>query len=140
MSTSTSPLRLLCTRHLQLLKQTADNLKLAVVSSTDGFPIALIDVELQPGRKATAMAAALDGLSKSIVKEFGLGALEGTVLETEQGLVLCRRVHGPKYNLVLLAVMGKDTTYGHALWAIKNAAKELTASLQELTELDPLLT
>lgn len=135
---STSPLRNLCLQHLRQLKQTNEHLRLAVVSTTDGFPVAIADVDPQAGRKATAMAAALDGLSKSIVKEFGMGALEGTVLECEFGLVFCRRINGPKYNLVLLAVMNDQVTYGHALWAIKNTAKEMAASLHGLVELDTL--
>jgi predicted regulator of Ras-like GTPase activity (Roadblock/LC7/MglB family) len=138
MSSSISPLRNLCLQHLQQLKHTSEHLQLAVVSTTDGFPVAVAHVDPQAGRKATAMAAALDGLSKSIVKEFGLGALEGTVLECEMGLVFCRRVHGPKYNLVLLAVMSDQITYGHALWAIKNTAKDMAASLHGLVELDTL--
>ncbi|WP_437880133.1 roadblock/LC7 domain-containing protein [Pseudomonas sp. LRF_L74] len=135
MSTPTSPLRSICLQHLDGLKHTfGELLRMAVVSSTDGFPIAMLDIEASAGRKATAMAAALDGLCKTIVKEFALGALEGTVLECEQGLVLCRQVRGPNRNLVLLLVLGEGASYGHALWAVKNAVQEIGASLQDLLD------
>lgn len=131
-----SPLRALCVSHLQRLKDSVEHVRMAAVCSTDGFPIALLGVEPQPGRKLTAMAAALDGLSKSMGSELEMGLLEGTVLESEFGLVLCRQVHSPRRNLVLLLVMAEQGTYGHALWAIKNAAKEMGAALQELVELE----
>ncbi|UCJ17097.1 roadblock/LC7 domain-containing protein [Pseudomonas sp. MM211] len=134
MSQDTPTLRSLCLQHLQELKEGTEHLVMAAVSSADGFPIALLGAEPQLGRKATAMAAALDGLSKSIAKEFALGGLEGTVLECDSGLVLCRQVHTPKRNLVLLMVMSKDVTYGHALWAIKNAARAMATSLQASIE------
>lgn len=132
--TTPSPLRGVCLKHLETLKNSLDHFRMAAVSSVDGFPIALVGVEPQTGRKATAMAAALDGLSKTIAKELQLGNIEGTVLECELGLVLCRQVYGPKRNLVLLMVVGEQVTYGQALWAIKNTAREMTASLQEHVE------
>lgn len=140
MSQATSTLRSLCLQHLQDLKDGTEHLVMAAVSSSDGFPIALLDAEPQLGRKATAMAAALGGLSKSIAREFALGEIEGTALECEFGLVLCRQVHTPKRNLVLLMIMSKDLTYGHALWAIKNAARALAASLQASIEVDAAFT
>ena len=142
MSQATPTLRSLCLQHLQQLKDGTQHLIMAAVSSADGFPIALLDTEPQPGRKATAMAAALDGLSKSIAREFALGCIEGTVLECELGLVLCRQVQTPKRNLVLLMIMSNDVTYGHALWAIKNAARAMATSLQASIEVGttPTLT
>jgi predicted regulator of Ras-like GTPase activity (Roadblock/LC7/MglB family) len=80
----------------------------------------------------TAMAAALDGLSKSLTHELSLGRLEGTVLECELGMVLCQQVHASNRNLVLLMVMSEQATYGHALWTIKNTAREMASSLQHL--------
>ena len=131
MNATTSPLRNTCMQHLIKLSESLEGMRMAVVSSTDGFPIAMLDVDPAGGRKASAMAAALDGLCKSIVKEFALGTLEGTVLECEQELVLCRQLRGSKRNLVLLVVVGEGVSYGHALWAIKNTAQEITLSLQK---------
>lgn len=128
-----SPLRTLCLGHLESLRQ-IDHFQMAAVCSTDGFPIATLGVEPSQGRKMTAMAAALDGLSKSLAQELSLGKLEGTALECEFGLVLCRQVHASKRNLVLLLVMSEQATYGHALWAIRNTAQEMGASLQQLVE------
>ena len=134
MTQMTSPLRSLCLEHLERLKQSIGDLRLAVVSSTDGFPIATLGVEAASGRKATAMAAALDGLSKSIAKEFAMGGLEGVVMECELGLVLCRQVHGINRNLVLLLILGREVNYGQALWSIKQAAQDIGNSLQGLME------
>lgn len=133
--TASSSLREFCLQHLEALKSSISHFRMAVVSSVDGFPIALLGVEPQTGRKTTAMSAALDGLSKTIAKELQLGNIEGAVLECELGLVLCRQVYGPKRNLVLLMVVSEQATYGQALWAVKNAAKEMTVSLHEQVEL-----
>ncbi|GGK01200.1 roadblock/LC7 domain-containing protein [Pseudomonas matsuisoli] len=131
--TISSPLRTMCLGHLETL-QKVDHFRMAAVCSTDGFPIATLGADPQQSRRTTAMAAALDGLSKSITQELSLGTLEGTVLECELGLVLCRQVHASNRNLVLLMVLSEQATYGQALWAIKNTAREMAASLQQLVE------
>lgn len=140
MSVGTSTLRSLCLQHLQALKDSTEHLVMAAVSSADGFPIALLDADPLLGRKATAMAAALDGLAKSIAQVFAVGSLEGSVLECESGMVLCRQVHASRRNLVLFIVMSRDATYGHALWAIKQAARGMAASLQASIETDAIPT
>lgn len=128
----TSPLRSICIKHLKSLSETLNGVRMAVISSTDGFPIAMLDIDLATGRKAAAMSAALDGLCKTIVAEFSLGTLEGTVLEYKEGLALCRQVRSEKLNLVLLVIVDDHVTYGHALWRIKSVAHDVSLSIERL--------
>lgn len=136
MSTSTPPrLRTLCLQHLETLRETLTAFRLGAVCSADGFPLAVLGADPTTGRKTTAMAAALDGLGKTIARELHLGGVEGLVLECDAGLVLCRQVPLSRRNLVLLMVLAEQAAYGQALWAIKNAARDLSASLHEQIEL-----
>lgn len=139
MTSIASPLQALCLEHLEQLKATTKHLRLAVVALADGFPLAQIDTEASTGRKAAAMASALGGLASSVVKEFSLGLLEGTILECDQGLVFCRQIKGPKRSFILFMIMDDKATYGHALWAIKNAAKNISEALHAQPELGTTL-
>jgi predicted regulator of Ras-like GTPase activity (Roadblock/LC7/MglB family) len=132
--TQPSGLKELCQQHLLQLQETLSGMRVAVVSTADGFPIAMVETTPQGARRATAMAAALNGLSQTLTKELATGQLEGTVLECQQGLILCRHVAMPKRALVILMVVDAGATYGHALWAIKQAAKDLSTALHAWVE------
>lgn len=135
-----SPLQLICLEHLDRLKMSTEHLRLAVIASVDGFPIAqIINPDPLAGRKAAAMASALGGLASSVVSEFALGALEGVVLECDQGLVLCRQIPRAKKNLILMIIFDDEVTYGHALWAIKRSVKSISVSLSNLSDTNTTL-
>lgn len=125
-------LKTLCERQLAELVATAQDVRVAIVASSDGFPLASHNLEPQESRRITAMGAALAALSQRIVQELALSALEGTVIETAQGLVLCRQIPNSITPMVLVVVTGEEANYGYAQWAVKQAAKRLIDSLNEL--------
>ncbi|MBV2134543.1 roadblock/LC7 domain-containing protein [Pseudomonas sp. MAP12] len=125
-------LRALCQQQLTDLAATTEGVRVAIVASSDGFPLASLNLEAQESRRITAMGAALGALSQRIVQELALGALEGTVIESVQGLVLCRQVPNVITPMVLLVVTGEEANYGYAQWAVKHAAKRLSESLNAL--------
>jgi len=106
--------------------------RVAIVASSDGFPLASLNLEAQESRRITAMGAALSALSLRIVQELALSGLEGTVIESAQGLVLCRQIPNGITPMVLLVVTGEEANYGYAQWAVKHAAKRLSESLNAL--------
>ena len=122
-------LQSICQKHLEELSESSDFFMFAILASEDGFPIAQVNIEQNANRKAAAMASTLSGLAASIVKEFKLGALEGTILECEFGLVLCRNVYRGQKTFVLLSVVNEKATIGQALWSIKNTAKQINDSI-----------
>lgn len=124
-------LQAICQQHLEELKESADYLDFAILASEDGFPIAQVSIDQIQSRKAAAMASTLSGLAGSIVREFNLNSLEGTILECEMGLVLCRNVQRGNKVFVLFAVVDNKVTLGQALWSIKNTAKKISDSMSD---------
>ena len=125
-------LKSLCQQQLAELAATTQGVRVAIVASSDGFPLASLNLEAQDSRRITAMGAALSALSLRIVQELALSGLEGTVIESAQGLVLCRQIPNSVTPMVLLVVTGEEANYGYAQWAVKHAAKRLSESLNAL--------
>lgn len=122
-------LQSICQQHLDDLAHLSDFFIFALLASEDGFPIAQVNIDQNKSRKAAAMASTLSGLAKTIVKEFELSGLEGTILECEFGFVLCRNIYRGHKTFVLLSVVNEKATIGQALWSIKNIAKKITDSI-----------
>ncbi|HYQ37937.1 MAG TPA: roadblock/LC7 domain-containing protein [Pseudomonas sp.] len=129
-----SQLKALCEQQLTDLAASAQGVRVAIVASSDGFPLASLNLEPQESRRITAMGSALGALSQRIVQELALGELEGTVIESATGLVLCRQIPNGITPMVLVVVTGEEANYGYAQWAVKHAAKRLSESLNELGE------
>lgn len=124
-----------CNRHLAKLQETLNALRMAVVCTTDGFPVAIYDPHSGKGQRATAMASTLNGLTQTISRELSLGRVDGTALDCAEGLVLCRLVPNQRRDLVLFTCTGTDDTYGQALWAVRNVVKYLA---EELNQMPPM--
>lgn len=122
-------LKALCEAELAELSTRTHSMRVAIIATMDGFPLASLNLEPQESRRVTAMSAAFSGLSMRIIQELALNSLEGAVLETSEGLVLCRQVSNEVMPLVLLVVTGTDENYGFALLAVKRAAANLGEAL-----------
>lgn len=122
-------LKTVCQQQLAALAESMDGLRVAIVASADGFPLASVGLEAQESRRITAMAAALDALGQRLVQELALGAQESALIESAEGLVLCRQVVNGITPMILLVVTGEGSNPGYALWAVKKAARALSESL-----------
>ncbi len=127
--TRTPRLKAACQQQLAALAESMEGLRVAVVASADGFPLASVGLDAQEGRRITAMAAALDALGQRLVQELALGAQESALIESAAGLVLCRQVVNDITPMILLVVTGEGSNPGYALWAVKKAARALSESL-----------
>ncbi|MCM2331826.1 MAG: roadblock/LC7 domain-containing protein, partial [Pseudomonas sagittaria] len=65
-------LKSLCQQQLAELAATTQGVRVAIVASSDGFPLASLNLEAQDSRRITAMGAALSALSLRIVQELAL--------------------------------------------------------------------
>jgi hypothetical protein len=122
-------LRTACQQQLAALAESMEGLRMAIVASADGFPLASIGLESQEGRRFSAQAAALDALAQRMVGELALGRQESALIESDVGLVLCRQVANDITPMLLLVVTGQNSNPGYALWAVKKAARALSESL-----------
>src|ERR1044071_1193261 len=108
MSTSTSPrfspqLRDGALALLQSLVKENSGIKLAVVTSADGFEIAAHPV--QPvSQRIAAMSSSLQALSEAIAKEAGLKDSRSLVVETENGTIVILGIAVvPRLSLAVVA-------------------------------------
>lgn len=131
MSKSDAYLVQLCSGALERLKLAAVDFHMGAIALADGFPLVNVSCDAVVGRRATAMSAALYGLSASIAKEFKLKAVTSVMLECEFGVVICRQIPGPKRNYILFTVFNQDTNCGIAMWYVKNTAKAISKELFE---------
>lgn len=130
--TNNPQLKALCHSALTELAEKSQSMRVAIIATMDGFPLASLNLDPTESRRVTAMSAAFSGLSTRIIQELQLPSLEGAVLESSEGLVLCRQISNSLMPLVLLVVTGKDENYGFALLAVKRTAIELGESLNAL--------
>lgn len=130
--TNNPQLKALCHSALTELAEKSQSMRVAIIATMDGFPLASLNLDPTESRRVTAMSAAFSGLSTRIIQELQLPSLEGAVLESSEGLVLCRQISNNLMPLVLLVVTGKDENYGFALLAVKRTAVELGESLNAL--------
>lgn len=130
--TNNPQLKALCHSALTELAEKSQSMRVAIVATMDGFPLATLNLDPTESRRVTAMSAAFSGLSTRIIKELQLPSLEGAVLESSEGLVLCRQINTEVLPLVLLVVTGKDENYGFALLSVKRTAIELGQQVDEL--------
>ncbi len=130
--TDNSRVKALCQSALADLAEKSSSMRVAIIATMDGFPLASLNLDPTESRRVTAMSAAFSGLSTRIIQELQLPSLEGAVLESSDGLVLCRQITNQLMPLVLLVVTGADENYGFALLAVKRVAAQLGQGLNEL--------
>lgn len=116
---------------LEQLKQRAEGFQMGAVALADGFPLVNISCDALVERRATAMSAALFGLSSSIAKEFQLKNVTSIVVECEQGLVMCRQIQGAKRNYILFTLFDDRINYGTAMWHVKNTETAISTGLAQ---------
>ena len=124
--------RPLCQKMLAEFCELTPGVQQAVLSSSDGFPLALVGLEALEGRRLTAMSATLGSLSRRIVEELKLAEAEATTIETATGLVFCRQIPNALTPMVLLAVTDGSMNAGFLNRAVRKAAVEFTESLNAL--------
>ena len=132
MSTSTSPrfspqLRDGALALLQSLVNENSGIKLAVVTSADGFEIAAHPV--QPvSQRIAAMSSSLQALSEAIAKEAGLKDSRSLVVETENGTIVILGIAVvPRLSLAVVA--SGEEILGRLLWLARNCCAELERTL-----------
>lgn len=124
--------RPLCQQMLADFCELTPGVQHAVLASSDGFPLAMVNLEAMEGRRLTAMTATLGSLSRRIVDEMQLPEAEATTIETAGGLVFCRQIPNRLIPLVLLAITDGSMNPGFLNRAVRKAAGGFTESLNAL--------
>jgi uncharacterized protein len=113
---------------LQSLVTANSGIKLAVVTSGDGFEIASFPAR-PVTQKIAAMSSSLQALSEAIAKEAGLTDSKSVVIETQSGtIVVLGLAVVPRMSLAVIA--SGDEILGRLLWLARNCCAELERSLR----------
>ena len=104
-------------------------IRAVVISTEDGFEVAArVENTAQVSRLA-AIAGSLTALGAVAVDESQLGTCDNVIIGAENGCLIMLQMRGPKIELSLSVITGKDVIVGQALYFAKQAAQELAQAL-----------
>lgn len=114
---------------IQAFTDKTDGLRYMTLSSSDGYVLAH---SIPPGvqvdaKRLAAMASSFTGISQSLVNETLQNGVEGSIVETGNGFVVCRLIQSDQQELVLLGVFDASSNHGLALWALNHAARDIAS-------------
>lgn len=116
--------------HLEAFTAANTDVKLAVLTSGDGFEVASYPASQAMTPKIAAMSSSMQALSEALAREAGLAKSRSLILETDNGTVLILGLTTtPRLSLAIVANSGE--LLGKLLWASRNLCKKLEASLRQ---------
>lgn len=99
-------------------------IKLAVLTSEDGFEVASYRASGTAGRIA-AMSSSLQALAQAIAQEAGLLGCRSLVIEAGTGNVVLVGVEATSPRITLAIVASGSETLGTVLWATRNCCRQI---------------
>lgn len=100
------------------------------IATDDGFEVARVPMSPVPDQRLASMASSLQALTEAVAHDRALGATEYSLIESEKGRVLLRRV--PGHPLMLLAVFNNEELAGKAISYSRTVVKDLQAELDRV--------
>jgi len=132
---STSPARSAAARSAAVQQQLAQfvdanpDIKLALVTSSDGFEVA----SSPPAPMATriaAMSSSLQALSEAMAREAGRGSSRNLIIETDNGTILVQGIPDTTPRMSLAVIASGSEILGRLLWATRNCCVALANDLK----------
>jgi len=77
-----------------------------------------------------AMAASFAGISDGLASQANKPAANGSIIETNAGLLVCKQLKTSRCEVVLLGAFSKSTNHGIALWSLNKVVTDLLAILE----------
>lgn len=116
---------------INALRQITPSVMYIAVASDDGFEVASFNRlhirDLGEDGRVSSMVSSLQGLNEAIVSSLALGEFNYSVLTTDNGHFIVRRVPGLK--LILAGVFDPYESLGKVLSATKLVAEQIAAGL-----------
>jgi uncharacterized protein len=104
-------------------------IKLAVLTSSDGFEIAAHPMQPVTQRIA-AMSSSLQALSEAIAREAGLSEARNLVVESPNGTIVVLGLANTWPRMSLAVVGAGDEILGRLLWLARNCGQSLEQRLK----------
>ena len=118
-------------RQLETFAHSNDGVKLAVLTSSDGFEIAAVPAGTASAARIAAMSSSIQALSQALAQEAGLAGNRNLIIETDTGTMLLIGVEPIASGVVLAVVATGKELLGKLLWASRNLCKTLEKALQQ---------
>ena len=117
-------------RLLEAFAHSTPGVILVVLTSADGFEIAVHPRGLPMAQRLAAMSSSLQALSEAMVGEAGLEGIRNLVIESNGGTVIVLGVGKLTPRLSLTVVTRGDETLGRLLWASRECCEYLERRLR----------
>ncbi len=105
-------------------------IKLAVLTSGDGFEIAAHPRNLPVAQRIAAMSSSMQALSEAIVREAGLGSARNLIIESDGGTIVLLGIANTTPRLSLAVMSSGNEILGRLLWASRTCCTALERSLR----------
>lgn len=112
---------------LQLLVQKLNGVKGAVITTGDGFEVAVNVVSDTDGAKLSAMASSISAIGNMAVQETNLGARHQSItIESEEGYVFIMDIPNPSCPMILNIITSKSAVLGQVVYYAKHIVNKLS--------------
>ncbi len=123
----TEELRSSAGRLLQLLVQKLNGVKGAVITTSDGFEVAVNVVSDTDGAKLSAMASSISAIGNMAVQETGIGSRhQSIVIEGDDGYIFIMDIQHPSCPMILNVITSKSAVLGQVIYYAKHIVKKLS--------------
>lgn len=118
-------------RQLQEFTQVNEGVRLAVLTSGDGFEIAAFPPAAGSTGRIAAMSSSIQALSQALAQEAGLTGNRSLIIETDTGTLLLLGLDQSTPGIALTIVASSKELLGKLLWASRTLCKTLEKTLKQ---------
>ncbi len=112
---------------LQFLVQKLNGVKGAVVTTGDGFEVAVSAGSEADAAKLSAMASSISAIGSMAVQESNVGKQhESITIESDEGYIFIMDIHHPTCPMILSVVTTKSALLGQVIYYSKHVVKKLS--------------
>lgn len=113
---------------LQAFIDSVGGVRCAVVSSVDGFALAVANGAPGSGERLAAMTSSMLALAAAIGRELAIGELESLLADASHGKVAMLAIPADP-PLLLMAACERDVLSGTVLWAARACSADIALAL-----------
>lgn len=112
---------------LKLLIQKLSGVKGAVITTGDGFEVAVNVVSDTDGAKLAAMASSISAIGNMAVQETDLGSRHSSItIEGEDGYIFIMDIPNPSCPMILNVITSKSAVLGQVIYYAKHIVNKLS--------------
>jgi len=112
---------------LALLLEKLNGVKGAVITTSDGFEVAMNVMSDRDGAKLSAMASSLSAIGNMAVQETDLGSLHSSItIESEEGYIFIMNIPHSSRPLILIALTSKSAVLAQVVYHARQIVSKVS--------------